>query len=151
MATHGIKDKAVRYFNEVVGKGDLEPIDELVHSEAKDLSGIWSDGKEGFREHISWFHSAFDVSSLDIERVITDGEHAVVYWRVKGRHVGPAFGVEPSGKEIENTAISTLRFQDGRIIEYEVSFDLMNFFVQVGDLGSLARHFANLHVKRNRG
>jgi predicted ester cyclase len=113
------------------------------------LSGEWSDGKEGFREHISWFHSAFDISNLDIERIITDEEHAVVYWRVEGRHIGPAFGIEPSGKEIKNSAISTLRFLDGKIFEYEVLFDMMNFFVQVGDLGSLTRYFTNLHVNKN--
>jgi predicted ester cyclase len=149
MATDIIRDSAIRYFNDVVGKGDLEPINDLVHSEAKDLSGKWSDGKEGFREHISWFHSAFEISNLDIERIITDEEYAVVYWRVKGRHIGLAFGISPSGKEIENSAISTLRFLDGKIFAYEVLFDMMNFFVQVGDLGSLARYFTNLHVNKN--
>lgn len=141
MAANIIKDCAIRFFNEVVYKGDLERINDLVHSKAKDLSGEWSDGKEGFREHFSQWHSAFDISDLEIERVIADEEYAVIYWRVKGRHIGPAFGIEPSGKEIENSAISTLRFLDGKIFEYEVLFDMVNFYIQVGDLGYLARHF----------
>jgi predicted ester cyclase len=143
MATDTIKDSATRYFYDVVGKGELELIDDLVHPEAKDLSGQWSTGKEGFREHIAWFHSAFEIHKLDIERIIADDEYAVVYWRVKGRHIGPAYGVEPSGKEIENTAISTLRFLDGKISEYEVMFNMLSIFVQLGDLGSMARYFTS--------
>ena len=143
MATQTNKENAICYFNDVVGKGNLEPINDLVHPEAKDLSGEWSTGKEGFREHISWFHSSFDVSNIEIERLIADEEYAVIYWRVKGRHIGPAFGIEPSGKKIENTAISILRFREGKIIEYEVMFDMMNFLIQVGDLGSWARYFTN--------
>lgn len=118
MSTHAIKDVAIRYFHDVVARGDLGAIDDLVHPEAKDASVRWSDGREGFREHISWFRSAFDISNLDVERIIADEEYAVVYWRLRGRHVGPAFGIEASGKEIENSAISTLRFRDGSIVEY---------------------------------
>lgn len=143
MVAKTIKDNAIRYFNDVVGKGNLELIDDLVHPEAEDLSGEWSTGKEGFREHISWFHSAFDISNVDIERLITDEEYAVVYWRVKGHHIGPAFGIEPTGKEIANSAISILRFLEGKIITYDVRFDMMNFLVQAGDLGSWARYFTS--------
>jgi hypothetical protein len=49
MAANIIKDRAIRYFDDVVGRGDLEPIDDFVHPDAKDLSREWSDGKEGFR------------------------------------------------------------------------------------------------------
>jgi predicted ester cyclase len=143
MATKTIKENIMRYFNDVVGKGDLVSIDDLVHPEARDMSGEWPNGREGFRRHISWFHSSFDISNITVERIITDGEYAVVYWNVKGRHIGHAFGVEPSGKEIENSAISTLGFLDGKIFEYQVMFDMMNFFVQVGNLGSWAKYFPN--------
>ena len=134
------RDIAVRYFDEVVGAGNLELIEELVHPDARDLSGDWPKGREGFREHISWFHSSFELE-IAIDRVIADEEYVVVYWRVKGRHIGPAFGIEPSGKVVENSAISTLRFRDGLILEYEVLFNMMKFFVQLESLGSWASHF----------
>jgi len=134
------RDIAVRYFNEVVGAGNLELIEELVHPDAQDLSGEWSKGREGFREHISWFHSSFELE-IAIDRIIADEEYVVVYWRVKGRHIGPAFGIEPSGKVVENSAISTLRFRDELIVEYEVLFNMMKFFVQLEDLGSWASSF----------
>ena len=65
------RDSAVRYFNDVVGAGNLKLIEELVHPEAQDLSGEWSKGREGFREHISWFHSSFE-PEIAIDRVIAD-------------------------------------------------------------------------------
>lgn len=129
------KALALRYFNEVVGKADLDLIDELVHPEAQDRAGEWPPGPAGFREHIIWFHSAFDLG-IEVDRVIADEEYAVVYWTVQGEHIGPAFGLEATGKYIKNTAISTLRFQENRIIEYQVLFDMMSFFIQAGSLGS---------------
>jgi len=141
MSEDNNRESAIRYFNDVVGAGNLELIEELVHPEAQDLSGEWPKGQEGFREHISWFHSAFELE-IAIDRVIADEEYAVVYWRVKGRHVGPAFGIEPSGKVIENSAISTMRFRDGQIIEYEVMFNMFNFFIQLENLGSWAGYFS---------
>ena len=134
------KEIALRYFNEVVGKGDLNLIDEMVHPEAHDQAGEWSPGQAGFREHIAWFHSAFDLS-IEVDRVIADEEFAVVYWTVEGTHIGPAFGLEATGKYIKNTAISTLRFQENQIIEYQVLFDMMSFLIQAGSLGSWASYF----------
>lgn len=147
MAANVITDNVMRYFNDVVGNGDLELINELVHPQAKDLSGDWPAGREGFRQHMSSFHSAFDITSVTVDRIITDGKHAAVYWRVKGRHIGRAFGIEPGGKEIENSAISTLRFLDGKISEYKVMFDMLNFLAQAGDLGLWAKYFNNSPVK----
>ena len=141
MSMNTNRDSAVRYFNDVVGAGNLELIDELVHPEAQDLSGEWSKGQEGFREHISWFHSTFELEIV-VDRVIADEEYVVVYWRVKGRHIGPAFGIEPSGKVVENSAISTMRFRDGLIVEYEVMFNLINLLVQLEDLGAWAGNFS---------
>ena len=135
------RDTAVRYFNDGVGAGNIELIEELIHPEAQDLTGEWSKGREGFREHISWFHSSFELE-IAIDRVIADEEYVAVYWRMKGRHVGPAFGIEPSGKIVENSAISTMRFRDGLIVEYEVMFNVMNLLVQLESLGAWAGNFS---------
>jgi predicted ester cyclase len=135
------KEIALRYFTEVVGKANLDLIDELVHPQGQDRAGEWPPGPEGFREHIDWFHSAFDLS-IEVDRVIADEEHAVVYWRVQGLHVGPAFGVKATGKQIKNSAISTIIFRDGLIFEYEVLFDLLRFLIQVESLGSWASNFS---------
>jgi hypothetical protein len=39
--------------------------------------------------------------------------------------------------------ISTMRFQDGMIAEYEVMFDMLKFLVQVGCLGPWESKFAS--------
>ena len=135
------RDVAVRYFNEVVGAGNLALIDELVHPEAQDLSWEWPKGRKGFRDHISWFHSSFD-TEITITHVIADDEYAVVYWNLKGSLVGHAWGLEPSDKIVENSAISTLRFKDGMIFEYKVLSNMLNLLVQLEDLGAWADKFS---------
>jgi ketosteroid isomerase-like protein len=134
------RDVAIRFFDAIVGRGKLALIDELVHPEAQDLSGPWSEGREGFYEHISWFRMAFE-PEITVERVVADEEYAVVHWRAKGRHVGPAFGIDPTGRPIENSMVSTMRFQDGMIASYEVMFDMLKFLVQVGCLGPWESEF----------
>jgi hypothetical protein len=130
------------YITEVIGRGDLSLIEELVHPEAQDLSGPWAEGREGFREHISSFRMAFEPEIM-VERVVADEEYAVVHWRAKGRHVGPAFGIEPTGRPIENSFMSTMCFQGGMIASYEVMFDMLSFLVQVGCLGPWESKFAS--------
>jgi predicted ester cyclase len=134
------KEIAFKYFEEVVGKANIDLLNELVHPKAQDRSGEWPPGREGFQEHITWFHSAFDLQ-VEVDRVIADMEYAAVYWRVQGLHIGPAFGIKETGKYINNSAISTLRFKDGCIIEYQVLFDMLRFFIQAGSLGSWAGYF----------
>jgi predicted ester cyclase len=142
MCVHSNRDVAIRYFNDIVGEGKLALIQQLVHPEAQDLSGQWSKGREGFYEHISWFRMAFE-PEITVERVVADEEYAVVHWKAKGRHAGPAFGIEPTGRPVENSMISTMRFQDGMIAEYEVMFDMLKFLVQVGCLGPWESKFAS--------
>jgi predicted ester cyclase len=140
MGVDANRASAIRYFDDVIDGGNLALIEELVHPEAQDLSGPWPKGREGFREHISWFRMAFE-PEITIERVVAEGEYAVVHWQAKGCHVGPAFGIEATGRPVENSMISTLRFQDGMITEYEVMFDMLKFLVQVGCLGPWAEEF----------
>ena len=142
MSAERNRELALQYFTEVVGKANLDLIDELVHPQAQDRAGEWSPGPEGFREHIAWFHSAFDLR-IEVDRVIADEEFAVVYWTVQGTHIGPAFGLEATGKYIKNTAISTLRFQENQIIEYQVLFDMMSLLIQAGSQGSWAGYFTS--------
>jgi predicted ester cyclase len=140
MGVDSNRDVAIRYFNDVVDGGNLALIEELVHPEARDLSGPWSKGRDGFCEHVSWFRMAFE-PEITIERVIADEDYAVVHWNAKGHHVGSAFGIEATGRTVENSMISTLRFQDDMIVEYEVMFDMLKFVIQVGCLGPWANKF----------
>jgi predicted ester cyclase len=140
MSVQSNRELAIRYVDEVIGEGNLVLIDELVHPEAQDLSGPWPPGPRGFREHIAGFRSAFE-PEIAVERVIADETYAAVYWRAEGRHVGAAFGIEPTGRAVENSFISTLRFRDGMILHYEVMVDMLTFLVQVGTLGPWAGEF----------
>jgi len=141
MSVDSNRNMAIRYVDEVIGGGNLALIDELVHPEGQDLSGPWPPGREGFRQHIASFRSAFD-PRVAIERVIADETHAAVYWVGKGRHVGPAFSIEPTGVAVENDFISTLRFRDGLIVAYEVMVDMLRLLVQLGTLGPWESKFA---------
>jgi len=140
MAVDSNRELAIRYVKEVIGEGNLALIDDLVHPEGQDLGGSWPAGPPGFREHIAWFRSAFE-PEVTIERVIADQEYAAVYWQAKGRHVGAAFGIEPTGRSVENSFISTLRFRAGLIVAYEVMVDMLTFLVQVGTLGPWGSEF----------
>ena len=56
----------------------------------------------------------------EVSELIAEDEIVVAYWTATGTAVAPFLGVEPNGRPFHAQAISRLRFEDGRIAEYQV-------------------------------
>ena len=50
-------------------------------------------------------------------------------------HQGEFMGVQPTGRHVVVNAISTLRVQNGQVVEYAVRPDHLGIFLQLGSLG----------------
>jgi predicted ester cyclase len=53
-----------------------------------------------------------------------------------GTHEGSVFGEEPTGKEVELTAIEINRFENGRLVETWTQSDMLGLKEQLGVEGS---------------
>jgi predicted ester cyclase len=61
-----------------------------------------------------------------------DGDKVVTRLSGRGRHTGPLLGAAPTGKALTWTAISIARFENGRVAEEWVEFDMLSLLQQLG-------------------
>ena len=77
------------------------------------------------------------VAPIQVNDMVAEDDRVVVYWTMVGTHLGEGAGVAPTGRTITFTAISQLRFRDGKLIEYQVSPDRLEIFQQMGVIPAL--------------
>jgi lactoylglutathione lyase len=111
----------------VVGNGQLERLGELVAEDCVD-HGMES----GFVEHVRWIRGVFPDMAIEVNDLVAEGDRVVAYWALTGTHRGEWGGVPATGRKVTGTAISKLRFRDGKLAEYEVQPDVFGVLVQLG-------------------
>jgi predicted ester cyclase len=71
--------------------------------------------------------------TFTIEDILGADEKVALRWTMTGTHEGgPMFGVEPTGQEVELTAIEINRFEDGKLIETWTQSDQLGLVQQLG-------------------
>lgn len=66
-------------------------------------------------EYVKVFHEAIPDLELTIEDVLVKGDKAVVHSIIIGTITKPFFGIEPSGKLLSFSAMSTMEIENGKI------------------------------------
>ena len=67
-----------------------------------------------------------------IEDLIAEGDKVVARVRMTGTHTGNFWGVPPTGRQVDLTAIYIVRIADGKIVEHWGEEDGMKVFKQLG-------------------
>lgn len=123
-----------RFYEEVIGEGKLDLIDELIapdfveHEEFPDMPP----GRDGVKQVFSMFLEAFPDLHFHIKDMLAEGDKVVARVTMHGTHKGPFMGIPPTGKEIFVQAIDILRFADGKAIEHWGVTDQMSMMEQLG-------------------
>jgi steroid delta-isomerase-like uncharacterized protein len=133
--TEQSKSIAVRFYSEVVNKGDTSAMNEVMaegfidHYAAPHLPG----GHEGFRQFLTMVATAFPDIRVSVEDMIAEGDKVVVRLNVTGTQQGVLMGtIPPSGKHAVWTGIDILKIQDGKITERWSQRDLFGMMKQIG-------------------
>ena len=111
------------YFDEVVGKGRLELIEDLAHPDVIDEANQafgGPPGRAGLVAHVKGFNRNVDDLEVTIERIVGDEETVMAWWSFTGIHVGPWLGRPPTGQPIQATAFSFFDLTDERISRYNL-------------------------------
>ena len=130
------QNKAIvrRMYDEVVGQGKLDLIDELVDPdvvEHEEFPGI-PPGREGVKEFFSMFRSAFPDLQFAVEDMVAEGDKVAARITIRGTHKGPFLDIAPTGKQITVDAIDIFRFASGKIVDHWVVTDQMIMMQQLG-------------------
>jgi steroid delta-isomerase-like uncharacterized protein len=123
-----------RFYDEVMNKGNVKAIDELVDDKFVDhmvTPGISAD-KAGLTQMMTMFHTAFPDLQATIEDVIAKGDKVWLYSTMRGTQKGEFMGMPASGKKIEVKGFDIVRFVNGKAVEH---WGLSDDFTMLQQLG----------------
>jgi steroid delta-isomerase-like uncharacterized protein len=124
-----------RLMDEVVNKGNLDIIDELVAADVVEheelLPGL-PQNREGVKQFFAILRSAFPDIKATIEDVIAEGDKVVARGTMSGTHQGEFMGIPATGKKVSFGAIDILRITNGKFVEHWGLTDSMAMMQQLG-------------------
>ncbi len=134
MSVEANKNAARRYNEEVWGKGNLDVIDEVFADNYRYLNPPpqMRPTKEGFKEWVRYFRSAFNVLGTTVDDIVADGDKVAVRWTTRIRHGGEAFGIPATNKETTLSRIHILRFENGKVVEEWAEADRLGMMQRLG-------------------
>jgi predicted ester cyclase len=131
-----IRTIARRTLEEIFPAADTGALAEVVHADVvnHELPPGLPQGLQGTQQVMQWLHRAFADLHYDIHQVIADGDTAVVYCTMRGRHVGEFMGVPPTQRSVAVKQVHIVRFEDGKGIEQWAVRDDLTLMRQLGVL-----------------
>jgi steroid delta-isomerase-like uncharacterized protein len=124
-----------RYFEEIVGHGNLEAVEELFAANYREYDpGSEEDiqGPDDVSRDVSAYRSAFPDLQVTVEGQVADGDQVASRVTVRGTHRGELLGLPPSGREITVTGLVIHRFAGGKLQEGWWNWDRLGLLRQIG-------------------
>jgi steroid delta-isomerase-like uncharacterized protein len=132
----GNKAVSRSYFEEVVNKQKLELLKNVFADSF--LVHVLLDSTEARKSvadqatFLKYFFKAFPDVHYSIGDIMEDGDRVAMRVMFSGTHRGEFWGYAPSGNHIKYLSeIFFFRFQNGKVVEVWVQFDLYNLFKQL--------------------
>ena len=130
------KNKAViaRFVEEVINQGHLERVDDLAAVDFVELDPLpgQQQGREGLKQVIKAFRSAFPDIHWAIEEMVGEGDKVFCRFTWHGTHRGEFFGVPATGRQITVKGMVVDRVVDGRMAESRILMDGLSMMRQLG-------------------
>ena len=134
-------DLIQEFYDEMLSKGNLDAIDELVTDDVVDheqgLPGQ-PEGKEGVRFFVNTMRDAFSDLRVTMGPTVESGDMASAQVTITGRHTGEFMGVPATDKSFEIKSIDIVRFEDGKCAEHWGVTDNMALMQQIGAVPAAA-------------
>ena len=142
-----------RFMDEVVNRGDLGALDELVApnflehgalipgadsglDEAASNAVTRPTGRESAKRQYALLHAGFPDLRVTVEDYVAEGERVALRSVWRGTHRGEFLGVAPTGRIIALENLELLRLQRGQIVEH---WSLMDEHTLLGLLGAFPK------------
>lgn len=110
-----------RFVDEVINRGDLGAVDELLLEGFVDhqplLEGL-PQGRGGVKQQFALLHAAFSGLHLELEQVVAEGDQVAFRGVLHGTHSGQLESLAPTQQALALEMYSILRLAKGRITEH---------------------------------
>jgi steroid delta-isomerase-like uncharacterized protein len=94
-------------------------------------------GREGFRQFVAMFLTAFPDAHVTIEEEFADGDYVIHRGYTTGTHQGEFQGIPPTGKQVKMKTIDIWRVANGKMVENWVQMDMLGLMQQLGVVPSM--------------
>jgi steroid delta-isomerase-like uncharacterized protein len=114
---------------------NYEVIEDIFAQDWKDRNPIPGgvQGIEGARYFVKAFRQSFSDIHLDIDLLLSEGDHVMFRWIANAVHTGPFMGIEPNGKPVTFSGITVHRVANGRFAESTAEIDFLGLLEQLRD------------------
>jgi len=130
------ENKAVlaSFVEEVINEGQLERADDLVAVDFVELDPLpgQQQGREGLKQVISAFRTAFPDIRWVIEEMVAEGDKVFSRFTWHGTHRGEFFGVPATGRQISVKGMVVDRVVAGKTAESRLLMDGLRMMSQLG-------------------
>ena len=131
-----VENKAVitSFVEEVINQGRLERADDLVVVDFVELDPLpgQQQGREGLKQVISAFRTAFPDIHWVVEEMVGEGDKVFSRFTWHGTHRGEFFGVPATGKQITVKGMVVDSLVAGRMVESQILMDGLSMMRQLG-------------------
>ncbi|MDX1690799.1 MAG: ester cyclase [Acidimicrobiia bacterium] len=126
--------ETIRRLNlDVFGKGNVGVIDEILHEDFVDHTGMQGPmDREATKQFVQQIHGALSDTETTVDHILVDGDRVAWRWHMKGTHTGDFMGVPPTNDTIEVSGNDIGIMRDGKLAEMWSEVDNLSLFSQLG-------------------
>jgi predicted ester cyclase len=123
-----------RIYEEVIVKGNLELIPELVAPEYvfHNPLGIEAKGQEGFKQMVTMLRTAFPDIHCTIDDMVGEGDKTATRATLTMTFKGEMMGIPPTGRKATISGFLFAKWKDSKEVEAWESVDTVSFYQQLG-------------------
>jgi len=136
MSTEEIKRIARRFYEEVVGTGNISLLDELISPGYEEvMDGVrFPVGLEGAKAHVAGVRQTYPDLRIAVNLQIAEGEWVASCITATGTHMGSWLGIKPTRKAVTFTGVNVDRISGGKIIEHGGAANMLGPLLEIGAL-----------------
>lgn len=124
-----------RFVDEVINRGDLGAVDELLAEEYTEHSSLIPGlpaGREGAKQQFALLHAAFPDLSVTLEDTVAEDDRVASRSTWRATHRGEWLGLQATGQILEFSQLEIVRIRRGRITEHWGSAQAQNLMQLLG-------------------
>ena len=125
-----------RFFEEGLGRGNLDLIDELVAPDAVMHNPLILDAPSSVRGGVEMVRRAFPDLSVEVLDLIAEGDRVAAFLRLSGTNTGAYRCGGATNRRASMRAFFIWRVADDRLVESWGTADRFDFLQQLGIIGS---------------
>ena len=133
MSTETNKAIARREVEAFESRGDLAVANDVLAANYRlHFPGFPTLDREGHKQMIAAFHSAFPDMRIELEAQVAEGDRVANHIVMSGTHQGPFQGMPATSKAVTVRGMNLMRLEGGRIVELWGYLDTLGLMQQLG-------------------